>query len=278
MIAWLRRLHEDERGVGLVEALVSSALLGIALMGLMASLSTFALTSRGAEDRALGQAMARAQAARIVAAPYVASGDYSALYDALPTGFTPHGHVDVVERDQRMDGDPECERARVVRAHDQAERQPTQLPGIREVVAMIGFVRSLHADTRGVSLTELLVGTLIGALIMGVVATTIFTSEGVRLHADDRSQFAADLSTSLSFDRDGVMATAGATAKAQTASTSCATVMDLGFLEGGASVRYRTVSGNLERISGSGTRKMVRNVSGCTWQAVRGRKPVATRS
>jgi hypothetical protein len=135
---------------------------------------------------------------------------------------------------------------------------------------MIRGIRSLHADTRGVSLTELLVGTLIGALIMGVVATTVFTAEGVRKHADDRSQFAADLSiTSLSFDRDGVMAGAGATAKAQTASISCATVMDLGFLEGGASVRYRTVSGNLERISGSGTRTMIRNVSGCTWQSVR---------
>jgi Tfp pilus assembly protein PilV len=85
---WVRRLLRDERGVGLVEALVSSALLAIALMGLMASLSTFALTSRGAEDRALGQAIARAQAARIVAAPYVASGDYSALYDALPAGFS----------------------------------------------------------------------------------------------------------------------------------------------------------------------------------------------
>ena len=87
-MAWVRRLRRDERGVGLVEALVSSALLGIALMGLMASLSTFALGSRAAEDRALGQAIARGQAARIVAAPYVASGDYSALYDALPAGFS----------------------------------------------------------------------------------------------------------------------------------------------------------------------------------------------
>lgn len=135
---------------------------------------------------------------------------------------------------------------------------------------MIRRLRSLHADTRGVSLTELLVGTLIGALIMGVVATTIFTSEGVRLHADDRSQFASDLSTtSLSFDRDGVMAATAATAKAQIASVSCATVMDLGFLEGGATVRYRTLAGKLERVSGSGTRTMVRNVSSCTWQAVR---------
>jgi Tfp pilus assembly protein PilV len=86
---WIRRLHRDERGVGLVEALVSSALLGVALMGLMASLSTFALTSRIAEDRAIAQALVRSQAAQIVAAPYVASGDYSALYyEAVPPGFT----------------------------------------------------------------------------------------------------------------------------------------------------------------------------------------------
>jgi Tfp pilus assembly protein PilV len=84
----VRRLHGDERGVGLVESLVSSALLGIALMVLMASLSTFAISSRDAEDRAVGQALARAQAARIVAAPYQATGDYSAFYEALPAGFT----------------------------------------------------------------------------------------------------------------------------------------------------------------------------------------------
>lgn len=83
----LRRLHRDERGVGLVEALVSSALLGIALMGLMASMSTFILTSRNAEDRAIGQALVRAQAARIVAAPYVASGDYSPYFETLPSAY-----------------------------------------------------------------------------------------------------------------------------------------------------------------------------------------------
>lgn len=88
MIRWLRRLHEDERGVGLVESLVSSALLGIALMALMASLSTFAIASRDAEDLAVGQAIARAQAARINAAPYQANGDYSSYYETLATGFT----------------------------------------------------------------------------------------------------------------------------------------------------------------------------------------------
>ena len=83
----MRRLHRDERGAGLVEVLVSSALLGIALMGLMASMSTFALTSRGAEDRAIAQALARAQAARIVVAPYAADGDYTANFDAVPAAF-----------------------------------------------------------------------------------------------------------------------------------------------------------------------------------------------
>ena len=88
MIRRLRRLHEDQRGVGLVESLVSSALLGIALMALVASLSTFAIASRDAEDRAIGQAIARAQAARISAAPYQANGDYSAYYETLPSGFS----------------------------------------------------------------------------------------------------------------------------------------------------------------------------------------------
>ncbi len=88
MTRLIRQLHQDERGVGLVESLVASALLGIALMGLMASLSTFALASRNAEDRAIGQAIVRAQAARIVAAPYVANGDYSPYFEALPTGFS----------------------------------------------------------------------------------------------------------------------------------------------------------------------------------------------
>lgn len=88
MKRWLRRLHEDQRGVGLVESLVSSVLLGIALVALMGSLSTFALASRGAEDRAVGQALARAQVARIKAAPYQATGDYSAYYETLPSGYT----------------------------------------------------------------------------------------------------------------------------------------------------------------------------------------------
>ena len=87
MNRWLRRLHDDEQGVALVESLVSSALLGIALIALVGSLSTFALASRAAEDRALAQSVARAQAAAISAAPYQASGNYGAYYEPLPAGF-----------------------------------------------------------------------------------------------------------------------------------------------------------------------------------------------
>jgi hypothetical protein len=87
MRRWLRRLHGDERGVGLVEALVSSTLLGIAMLVLMGSLSTFAIASRDAEDVAVGQTVARAQAARINAAPYQANGDYSGYFETLPTGY-----------------------------------------------------------------------------------------------------------------------------------------------------------------------------------------------
>jgi type II secretory pathway pseudopilin PulG len=139
----------------------------------------------------------------------------------------------------------------------------------------VGSLRRLHAADRGTTLTELLVGTIIGAMVMSVVATTIFTTNDLRKRADDRSQFAGDLSiASLSFDRDGAMATNGASAKTQTTSTSCATTIDLGFNEGGATVRYRTVAGSpsgpswLQRVSGSGTRTLVKNVSGCTWQTV----------
>jgi type II secretory pathway pseudopilin PulG len=139
----------------------------------------------------------------------------------------------------------------------------------------VGSLRRIHAGDRGTTLTELLVGTIIGAMVMSVVATTIFTTNDLRKRADDRSQFAGDLSiASLSFDRDGAMATNGASAKTQTTSTSCATTIDLGFNEGGATVRYRTVAGSpsgpswLQRVSGSGTRTLVKNVSGCTWQTV----------
>ena len=88
MSALLRRLHHDQRGAGLVESLVSAALLGVAMTVLIGSLSTFALASREAETRATAQAAARGQAARIKAAPYQANGDYSAYYEPLAAGLS----------------------------------------------------------------------------------------------------------------------------------------------------------------------------------------------
>ena len=112
-------------------------------------------------------------------------------------------------------------------------------------------LRRLHAEDRGASLAELLVATVIGAMVMSVVATTIFTTNDLRKRADDRSQFAGDVSiASLSFDRDGAMATQGAPARAQTSSTSCATPIDLGFNEAGGNVRYRMVAGSPSGPSG----------------------------
>lgn len=140
----------------------------------------------------------------------------------------------------------------------------------------VGSLRRIHAEDRGTTLTELLVGTIIGAMVMSVVATTIFTTNDLRKRADDRSQFAGDLSiASMSFDRDGAMAEKGAPAETQAGTPSCTTPIDLGFDEGGASVRYRTVAGSpsgpswFQRVSGSGTRTLVKNVSACSWQRMR---------
>jgi len=77
----------DESGGSLVEALVASVLLGVALIVLMGSLSTLALASRRAEEVATSQAVMRAQAARVKAAPYQAAGNYSAYYEPMPAGL-----------------------------------------------------------------------------------------------------------------------------------------------------------------------------------------------
>jgi hypothetical protein len=87
-MSFLRRLGKTEAGAAIVENLVATTLLGLALVYLMGSYSTLAISSRTAEQVALGHATARAQAARIVAAPYQADGDYSAYYETLPTGIT----------------------------------------------------------------------------------------------------------------------------------------------------------------------------------------------
>ena len=84
----LRGLGKSDAGAALVESLVATTLLGVALVFLLGSYSTFAVSSRTAEQAAVGQAFARAQVNRIQAAPYQANGDYSAYYETLPTGVT----------------------------------------------------------------------------------------------------------------------------------------------------------------------------------------------
>jgi type II secretory pathway pseudopilin PulG len=84
----LRGLGKSDAGAAIVESLVATTLLGVALVFLLGSYSTIAISSRTAEQVARGQATARAQAARIAAAPYQATGDYSAYFEALPTGLT----------------------------------------------------------------------------------------------------------------------------------------------------------------------------------------------
>jgi len=84
----LARLHRDERGGSLVESLVASALLGIALAVLMGSFATFALGGSEARQVAVAQAAARAQAVRLKAAPYVPAGDYNSYLDPLPGGLS----------------------------------------------------------------------------------------------------------------------------------------------------------------------------------------------
>jgi Tfp pilus assembly protein PilV len=82
------RLGKSDAGAAIIEALVATTLMGLALTFLLGSFSTLAIASRTAEQSSLAQATARAQAARINAAPYQANGNYSAYYEALPTGVT----------------------------------------------------------------------------------------------------------------------------------------------------------------------------------------------
>jgi prepilin-type N-terminal cleavage/methylation domain-containing protein len=131
------------------------------------------------------------------------------------------------------------------------------------------------ADQRGVSLPEVLVGIIIGALVMEGIVSIIFTTNDVQKRGDDRNMIASNLSVvGLYFDRDGAQALASAPAKSQTSSIACTTEMDLGYLEGGSSVRLRTLAQGTEgpywfqRISGSGTRTIAKNISACTWQTV----------
>lgn len=138
-------------------------------------------------------------------------------------------------------------------------------------------LRSMLADERGASLPELLVGVVVSVIVMSAVTSVVFTSSDLHRRAADRVRIAAELAiVSLWIDRDGAMASAAAPARAQVAAASCATQIDLGFLEAGASVRYRSVAAGaavdgplvLERLSGAGSRVLARNVTSCTWQAV----------
>jgi prepilin-type N-terminal cleavage/methylation domain-containing protein len=133
------------------------------------------------------------------------------------------------------------------------------------------------ADDSGFSLPELLVGAAIAAMIMGAVSSTIFTANDLQRRAADRNRIAGALAVmALDLDRDGAMATASATALSQTTSTSCATTINLGFLEDGGTVRYRTAAAAapdgplvLQRVTGAGSRDIARNLSSCTWQSER---------
>ena len=130
------------------------------------------------------------------------------------------------------------------------------------------LLSSIGRDELGASLPEVLVGTVIAALLMVGITSAIFTTTALQRKADDRGVIAAGFSlASLVLDRDGAMATAAAPARSQVAAVACTTAMDLGFLEGGASVRLQLAGTDLQRISGTGTRVVARNVSACTWRA-----------
>jgi prepilin-type N-terminal cleavage/methylation domain-containing protein len=134
----------------------------------------------------------------------------------------------------------------------------------------------LAGRDRGFSLPEILVGVTISGLMSVGIVSAIFTTNDLTRRADDRNTIASGYSIiTLLFDRDGSQALASATAKSQTSSVACTTTMDLGVLEGGASIRYRTTAQGgstgpywFERVSGAGTRTVLKNISACTWQTV----------
>ena len=222
---------------------------------------------------------------RISAAPYQANGDYSAYYEALPSGFSRAITVTWWDGTSAWSGTQNANGLqKVALTISQGGRvRDHRLPEGLEIdpgIALAQTLRRLHADERGTTLTEVLVGTIIGAMVMGVVATSIFTTNDLRKRADDRSQFAGDISiASLSFDRDGAMATAGAPAKSQTSSVPCSTAIDLGFQEGGASVRYRPwPAARPVRCGSSGSAEPRRGPWSETCRAARGRRSRSARA
>jgi hypothetical protein len=85
-----RRAHRDERGIALVESLVASTILGLAMVVLVGSYSTLAIASRKAQLVAEAQALARTDAASLKATAYQAGGDYSTVLalNNLPSGIS----------------------------------------------------------------------------------------------------------------------------------------------------------------------------------------------
>jgi prepilin-type N-terminal cleavage/methylation domain-containing protein len=138
------------------------------------------------------------------------------------------------------------------------------------------FRAVLATRDRGFTLPEILVGVTISGLMSVGIVSAVFTTNDLSRRADDRNTIASGFSIiALMVDRDGSMALSSASAKSQTSAVACSTTMDLGVQESGASIRFRTsaqagVTGPLwfERVSGAGTRTVLKNVSACTWQTV----------
>jgi len=138
-------------------------------------------------------------------------------------------------------------------------------------------LRRLHRDERGVTLPELLVGVVIAGVILNATLSIVFATDRVQKAAGGRAKVAAELAAlSTWFDRDAATATRDAPASSllsgHTTEDCTLRPMDLGFQEGGASVRYQTVASTgsqgpyvLQRVSGSGTLVLLRYVTSCSW-------------
>jgi prepilin-type N-terminal cleavage/methylation domain-containing protein len=131
-----------------------------------------------------------------------------------------------------------------------------------------------HHDESGFTLPELLVASLIGAMVMTATVSIAFSAYAVQRRAEASSLLAGDLAVAgQRLDLDGMMALATAPARSQTTSTDCSTAIGLGFLEGGSAVSYRTVSSPtegpnwLQRVSGVGTLTVARRITACAWSA-----------
>jgi prepilin-type N-terminal cleavage/methylation domain-containing protein len=143
---------------------------------------------------------------------------------------------------------------------------------------MSGFrrLRRVASDDRGFTLVEILVGMTLSGLISVATLSAVFSTNELGHRADDRNTIASNLSIiNLEFTRDGGMALGTASAKSQTSSTACTTVMDLGVQESGASIKFKTVAQGgsdgpywFQRVSGAGTKTIAKYISACTWQTV----------